>query len=99
MEEIQLNIGVEQEVTVVYGDDELTITLLFDDYFNLWFINLSNKTTNLLKGISMPLGVDVLFGQGLPYGELKLIDTGGDADLDMKADLGDRIKLVRNVEE
>lgn len=99
MEEIQINTGAEQEITVVYGDDELTITLLFDDYFNLWFMNLKNKTADLLKGISMPLGVDVLFGQGLPYGELKLIDTGGDSDLNMKADLGDRIKLVRNAEE
>jgi len=99
MEEIQVNIGVEQEITIVYGDDELKIILLFNDYFNLWFINLSNKTTDLLKGVSMPLGVNVLFGQGLPYGELKLIDTGGDLDLNMKADLGKRIKLVRNVEE
>ena len=62
MEEIQVNIGAEQEVSVVYGNDELTITLLFDDYFDLWFMNLSNKATDLLKGISMPLGVDVLFG-------------------------------------
>jgi hypothetical protein len=97
MEEIQVNVGVEQEVSVVYGDEELTITLLFNDYFDRWFMNLSNETNDLLKGISMPLGVDVLFGQGLPYGELMLIDTGGDEDLNMKDDLGNRVKLVRNV--
>lgn len=97
MEEIQVNVGVEQEISVIYGSEELTITLLFNDYFDRWFMNLKNANGDLLKGVSMPLGVDVLFGQGLPYGELMLIDTGGDDEINMKADLGERIKLVRNV--
>lgn len=97
MEEIQLNVGIEQQVTITYGEEEITIELLFNDYFDQWFMNFSNATTELLKGISMPVGVDVLFGQGLDYGELSLIDTGGDDDLEPKTDLGDRLKLVRNV--
>jgi hypothetical protein len=96
MEEIQVNTGIEQKITITYGSEELTFELFFDDYFNLWFLNLSNAEGNLLKGLTMPLGVDVFEGQGLPYGKLMLIDDG-EGDLNMKTDLGTRIKLVRDV--
>ena len=98
-ETIQTNVGVEQDVVVTYGSEELRFTLLFDDYGLNWFFDLTNETTDeiLLTGISLKLGNDALFGLGLDYGSLTLTDTEPTetSDIDSKADFGDRLKLVR----
>lgn len=99
-ETIQTNIGQEQEVIVPYGDDTLRIILSFDDYSQVWFCDLRNEGTNtdIVNGIYLRLENDALFGLGLDLGSLMLTDTDptNTDEIDIKEDLGDRIKLVRD---
>tara|TARA_R110000868_G_scaffold245624_1_gene502157 strand:+ start:2740 stop:3051 length:312 start_codon:yes stop_codon:yes gene_type:complete len=97
---IQTNVGVEQEVVVPYGNDTLRFVLQFNDYDAQWFMSLLNENTGviILSGIYLVLGNDALFGMGLQYGTLTLTDTeptNPDA-INLKADFGARLKLVRD---
>lgn len=100
IEQIQTNQGQEQKVIVPYGDISLRLKLQFDDYQVQWFVDLIDEDTQdiILSGIYLKLETDALFGYGLDFGSLGLIDTDPDntEEINLKADLGDRIQLVRN---
>ena len=100
IEQIQTNQGQEQEVIVPYGDISLRLKLQFDDYQGEWFVDLIEEDTQeiILSGIYLKLGSDALFGYGLDFGTLGLIDIDPDnsEDINIKADLGDRIQLIRD---
>lgn len=100
IETIQTNVGVEQEVVVPYGQINLRFVFQFNDYFNNWFFNLLNDATGeiILMGAALTLGYDAFFGLGLNYGTLTLTDTdpANPDPILLKADFGNRLKLVRN---
>jgi len=100
IEQIQTNVGQEQEVVVPYGDVSLRLKLQFDDYEVQWFVDLIDEDTQgiILSGIYLKLEIDALFGYGLDFGTLGLIDTDPDntEEINLKADLGDRVQLVRD---
>jgi hypothetical protein len=100
IEQIQTNQGQEQEVVVPYGDVSLRLKLQFDDYEVQWFVDLIDEDTQdiILSGVYLKLGIDALFGYGLDFGTLGLIDTDPDnaEEINLKADLGDRVQLVRD---
>lgn len=102
LEIIQINVGVEQEVIVPYGNETLRLILQFDDYNVSWFLNLLNERTQnvIVNGINLKLGNDALFGLGLKYGSLTLMDADptNPNPIDLKADFGDRLKLVRDLD-
>lgn len=100
IETIQTNVGVEQEVVVPYGKENLRFVFQFNDYFNNWFFNLLNDGTGevILMGAALTLGFDAFFGLGLNYGTLTLTDTEptNPNPIALKIDFGNRLKLVRN---
>jgi len=100
IEQIQTSTGQEQEVIVPYGDVSLRLQLQFDDYETQWFVNIIDEATQvtILDGIYLKLDIDALFGYGLDFGTLGLIDTDPDntEEINLKADLGDRVQLVRD---
>lgn len=100
IETIQTNVGVEQEVIVPYGKVNLRFVFQFNDYFNNWFFNLLNDGTGevILMGAALTLNYDAFFGLGLNYGTLTLTDTDPTNfnPIALKADFGNRLKLVRN---
>lgn len=100
IETIQTNVETEQEVIVPYDDISLRLVLQFDDYEVEWFCNIINETTGFVyaNGLYLKLGNDALFGQGLDFGALGILDTDPDNPdpIDLKADFGDRIKLFRD---
>lgn len=100
IETIQTNVGVEQEVVVPYGKVNLRFVFQFNDYFNNWFFNLLNDGTSevILMGAALTLGYDAFFGLGLNYGTLTLTDTDptNPDSIVLKADFGNRLKLVRD---
>lgn len=95
---IKTNVGIEQDVLLSYSDLILRFEFRFNDYFNSWFFNVINDTTNvpIIYGIKMVVGKDALDGLGLNLGQLFLIDTVNDgSSYDIKNDFGDRLKLER----
>lgn len=101
-EVIQTNVGVEQEIVVPYGTETLRLILQFDDYNISWFLNIVNEASKaeIINGINLKVGNDALFGMGLKYGSLTLTDTDPTSpnSINLKADFGDRLKLVRNLD-
>lgn len=99
---IQTNVGVEQEVVVPYDEETLRLILQFDDYSQIWFVNIVNEDTKLpiINGLNLKIGNDALYGMGLDYGSLTLIDTEPTSanPIDPKLDFGDRLKLVRDLD-
>lgn len=100
IETIQVNTGEEQEVILPYGDISLRLVLQFDDYEGQWFCNIVNETTNItiINGLYLKLENNALFGQGLDFGLLGITDTDPDNPdaINLKADFGDRVKLIRD---
>lgn len=100
IEQIQTNQGQEQDVIVPYGDITLRISLRFDDYENQWFCKIQDEATNevYVSGLYLKLETDALFGFGLDFGTLGLVDTDPEnaVEVDLKSDLGDRIQLIRD---
>ena len=98
---IQTHVGVEQEVTIPYGDTiSLKFVFQFNDYFNCWFFNLLNAGDGsvIFNGLALTLGRDAFFGLGLKFGTLTLTDTDptNPDPILLKADFGERLKLVRD---
>lgn len=102
LEQIQTTVGQEQILIVPYDDVNLRIVLQFDDYEGQWFCNLLNDDTDevFINGIYLKLGINALFGYGLDFGLLSLIDIDPDnpEEINLKNDLGDRIQLVRDID-
>lgn len=100
LEVIQTHVGIEQQVVVPYGAVSLRFVFQFNDYFNSWFFNLLNDADGsvIFTGLALTLGYDAFFGLGLKYGTLTLTDTEptNTDPIDLKADFGARLKLVRD---
>lgn len=100
IETIQTNVGIEQEIILPYGDVSVRLVLQFNDYEGEWFCNIINEDTStaLINGLYLKLENDALYGQGLDFGSLKITDTDPDSPeaINLKADFGDRIQLIRD---
>ena len=100
IEIIQTNVGEEQDVIIPYGDISLKLVLQFDDYEGQWFCNIIDQATSIaiINGLYLKLENDALFGQGLDFGLLGITDTDPENPdpIELKADFGDRIKLIRD---
>jgi len=98
MEYIKTNVGVEQDLIITYNYVSYKFEIKFNDYYQYWFIDIYNDTTNILiaAGIKLKLVYDCFLGLGLNLGGLYLIDTIDDGSAyNIKTDFGDRLKLAR----
>jgi hypothetical protein len=102
LEQIQTLVGQEQNLVVPYDNINLRIVIQFDDYEGQWFCNLLNDDTEevFINGIYLKLGTNALFGYGLDFGLLALIDIDptNTEEINLKNDLGDRVQLVRDID-
>jgi len=101
IEQIPLSVGVEQIFTLNYSGTVYKFELLHDDYEDCWFVNITDNATEaaILTGIYLRLGLNALLGlEYLGLGSLGLFDTQlTNSAAITKADLGNRVKLYREV--
>lgn len=103
IELITLNKGVEQNFILVYNDIPYKFYLYFDDYKGEWYTDVYLQSSNELVIAGLYLFVDNNALYGLSYlgigTTLALVDTTPESDFDInkKNDLGDRLKLYRQV--
>lgn len=99
---IPLQQGIEQSFIVAYNDINVKIDLRFSDYNQYWFIDAYNNDTGaaIITGRALVLEQNVL--ENLDYlllGALVLTDTEPDNtnEIDIKNDMGGRLKLYRAI--
>jgi hypothetical protein len=99
---IDLQVGVEQTFQLDCLGTIYRFELFYDDFNLQWFMNVYNNDTDvaILKGIYLMVGVNTLkfleylgLGTGLGLFDTDLSNTAAI----VKSDLGNRIKLYREV--
>lgn len=101
VETIDLIVGQEQTFNIDYNDVQYDFALSFNDFHDYWIMDISSNGVDVITGLPMKPGLDVLSGfEYLMIGRFFLIDTEplSTIALDVKRDLGDRLKLVRDYE-
>lgn len=99
IETISLAVGKEQTFTLLYKDVIYEFTLSFNDFNEYWIMDIYTQGQAIITGLPMIEGLDVLEGFSyLKLGKFMLVDTNphSTTKLDIRRDLGDRLKLVRN---
>jgi hypothetical protein len=102
IEQIDLEIGIEQSFTLEMNDIVYRIDLRYDDFNDRWFMDIYNNDTDVLAlgGQNLWIGTNAL--KDLEYLNLGtglgLFDTDpSNTDAIVKADLGNRVKMYREV--
>jgi hypothetical protein len=102
VEKIDLSIGVEQTFTLNCNDVIYRFDLRYDDYNDKWFIDIYDNETEVAVFLGLYLLINNNAFRYLDYlnlgSGLGLYDTDPDnTDAIVKADLGDRVKMYREV--
>lgn len=98
---IPLSKGIEQTVTLPYGETSYDITFRYDDYNSTWFFDVVDSNgNNYLTGIRLALNVNPLSKfDYLGLGKIVLVDTTplDETAINMFSDFGDRLKVYRYI--
>lgn len=102
-ERIDLSIGVEQTFQLNCNDIVYRFDLRYDDYNNQWFVDIFNNETDvaIIYGLYLLIGTNIFWSLDyLNLGTgLGLFDTEPDnPEAIVKADLGARVKMYREVD-
>lgn len=102
VEYIDLQIGVEQSFQLEVNNIIYRFELFYNDFNSSWFVNVYNNETNegIIMGLYLLINTNCFkFLEYLGLGSgLGLYDTDPTNTAEIvKADLGDRVKLYREV--